>query len=318
MERHSDRLRAIIATQTEIAASDLNLLAAMNVIAERSQELTGASAAVIEIAEGEELVYEVATGEATPYLGMRLAANGSLSGLCIDERRLLRSDDTTVDPRVDAEACQRVGAASMICVPLNHRREPVGVLKVYSGLANNFDDESVEALELLTDLVAAQISHATRFEVEAHDTRHDALTGMSNRCAYEERLAVETARSVRFGQPLTICLFDLDGFKAVNDRLGHAGGDEILRDVARLIDDSRVADDAFRIGGDEFGILMPQTEPPEARIGAERLAREIVDQGSVGVSFGIAAAGPDPELSHLAAETALLRAKDRLHDKPDS
>ncbi len=158
MDPQSDRLRAIIATQTEIAACDLDLLATMNLIAERSQELTCASAAVIEIVEGEEMVYEVTTGDATPYLGMRLDLAGSLSGLCVTEGRLLRSDDTSEDPRVDGEACRRVGAASMICVPLVHRRETVGVLKVYSGLANGFSDDDVETLELLTDLIAAHIA----------------------------------------------------------------------------------------------------------------------------------------------------------------
>ena len=321
MESQSDRLRAIIATQTEIAGSDLDLLATMNLIAERSQELTRASGAVVEIVDGEEMVYEVTTGDATPYLGMRLELADSLSGLCVSEGRLLRSDDTGDDPRVDAEACRRVGAASMICVPLSHRRETVGVLKVYSGLTNSFSDDDVEALELLTDLIAAHVSRATRFEVAAHENRHDALTGLYNRRAYEERLAVETSRATRFEQPLSICLLDLDGFKGVNERLGHAAGDDVLRAVARLIDDSRVADDAFRIGGDEFAILMPQTAPADARIAAERLAHRIVDSrfgdGSIGVSFGIAAATADPELSHLAADTALLRAKDRLYGQSD-
>ena len=322
MDRHADRLRAIIATQTEIAASDLALLATMNLIAERSQELTRASGAVVAIVEGDEMVYEVTTGEATPYLGMRLKLDESLSGHCLTESRLLRSDDTSDDPRVDADLCREANAASIVCVPLLHRREPVGVLEVYSNLTNNFDDEDVEALELLTDLIAAHIAHATGFAVEARDNRHDSLTGLANRRAYQERLAVETSRANRYGQPLSICLLDLDGFKGVNDRLGHPAGDEVLRAVARLIDDSRVADDAFRIGGDEFAILMPQTEPAEARIAAERLAKKIVGaklgDGSVGASFGIAAAGSDPELSHLAADTALLRAKDRLHGYPAS
>lgn len=321
MDSHGDRLRAIIATQTEIAASDLELVAAMGLIAERCQELTRASAAVIEILDGEEMVYEVATGEATPYLGMRLPLGGSLSGLCVDEERVLRSDDTAADPRVDAEACRRVGAAAMICVPLMHRRQTVGVLKVYSGLANSFGDDDVEALELLTELVAAQISRATRFELGAREYRHDALTGLYNLRAYEERLAVETARATRYEQPLSICLIDLDGFRSLNERLGHEAGDDVLRDVARLIDDSRVADDAFRIGGDEFAILMPQTVATEARVAAERLSRRIagarLGDGSVAVSFGVAAAGGDPELSHLAAETALLRAKDRLFGQSD-
>src|SRR5262249_28959438 len=111
------RLRAIIRTQTEIAASDLDLPAVMRLIAERAQEPTGARAGVIELAEGEEMVYAVTTGEATPYLGTRLRVDASLSGLCVREGRVLRSDDTADDPRVDAEATRRVNARSMLCAP---------------------------------------------------------------------------------------------------------------------------------------------------------------------------------------------------------
>lgn len=318
--QRDERLLAIIRTQTEIAASDLNLLATMQLIAERSQELTRASAAVVEIAEEDEMVYEVTTGDATPYLGMRLKQEASLSGLCVAEERLLRSDDTADDPRVDADACRRVNAASMICVPLVHRREVVGVLKVYSGVANNFSDDDVEALELLTDLIAAHISHASYFEMEAHDSRHDALTGLANRRAYQERLATEISRATRYGYPLSLCLLDLDGFKEVNDRLGHPAGDEVLRCVAGVIDESRVTDDAFRIGGDEFAILMPQTSPVEAHLAAERLANKIVDtclgESAVGASFGIALAIGDPVRAHAAADARLLAAKDRLYGRP--
>jgi diguanylate cyclase (GGDEF)-like protein len=320
--RRDERLLAIIRTQTEIAASDLNLLATMQLIAERSQELTRASGAVVEIAEGDEMVYEVTTGDATPYLGMRLKQEASLSGLCVAEGRLLRSDDTCEDPRADTDACRRVNAASMICVPLLHRREVVGVLKVYSGVAHNFSDDDVEALELLTDLIAAHISHATHFEMEAHDSRHDALTGLANRRSYQERLAVEIARANRHGHPLSVCLLDLDGFKEVNDRLGHPAGDEVLRNVARQIDQSRVSDDAFRIGGDEFAVLMPQTTPGEAQLAAERLADAIVEanfgEAAVGVSYGIALGFGDPELAHAAADAQLLAAKDRLYGRPPS
>ena len=318
--RRDERLLAIIRTQTEIAASDLDLLATMQLIAERSQELTRASGAVIEIVEGDEMVYEVTTGDATPYLGMRLKQGTSLSGLCVAEGRLLRCDDTSDDPRVDAEACKMVNAAAMICVPLIHRREVVGVLKVYSGLVNNFSDDDVEALELLTDLIAAHISHATHFEMEAHDSRHDSLTGLANRRAYQERLAVEINRANRYGHPLSICLLDLDGFKEVNDRLGHPAGDQVLRNVARQIDQSRVADDAFRVGGDEFAILMPETTPAEAQLAAERLANAIVEanlgEAAVGVSYGIALGFGDPELAHAAADAQLLAAKDRLYGRP--
>jgi diguanylate cyclase len=309
------RLLEIIRTQTEIAALGLDLLTTMQLIAERSQELTRASGAAIEVAEGEELVYHVTSGEATPYLGMRRPRTAGLPGLCLAEGRLLSAADTSTDPRVDAEACRRLGAAALVCVPLIHRRETVAVLEVYSAIAGSFDEEDVEALELLGEVIAAHISHAGRLELEGRDSRHDALTGLANRRAYEERLAVEAARATRYGTPLSLCLLDLDGFAQVNERLGHGAGDEVLRGVARAIEESRVADDAFRIGGDVFAVLMPQTRAAEARRAAARLVAAIAATGlgesGVGTSYGVAAASEDPELFHAAAEAELRAAKRR-------
>ena len=160
---------------------------------------------MIEIADGEEMVYRVATGEATPFLGVRLKMASSLSGLCIAEGQVLRSDDTSSDPRVDAEACRRVNARSMLCVPLVHRRETVGVLKVYSPRASNFIDADVETLELLSDLIAAHMSHAKLFAAEVHGGRHDALTGL----AQPPRLRGAPAGGDRPGEPLRLAALAL-------------------------------------------------------------------------------------------------------------
>lgn len=316
-ETSAEQLRAIIQTQTEIAASDLDLDAVMHLIASRGQELTRASAGVIEIADGDEMVYRVATGEATPYLGVRLKMVGSLSGQCVSEGRVLRSDDTEDDPRVDKEACRRVNARSMLCVPLTHNGETVGVLKVSSPRANNFDDGDVEALELLSDLIAAHMSHASLFAAEVHGSRHDALTGLLNRRAYEERLPIEIARASRYAWPLSLCLLDLDGFKKINDTLGHPAGDKALQQVAALLDESRLADDSFRVGGDEFAILMPKTCREDAELAAARICasvREIgMSDGSLGASFGVAEGSDDPSVLHAMADKQLLVAKDRLY-----
>ncbi len=321
MGRMSDdsgnRLRAIIQTQTEIAASDLELEAVMQLIASRGQELTGANAGVIEIADGEEMVYRVTSGEATPFLGVRLKMATSLSGLCVKQGRVLRSDDTDDDPRVDAEACRRVSARSMLCVPLAHNGETIGVLKVYSPDPNHFGDSDVETLELLSGLIAAHMSHASLFAAEVHGGRHDALTGLLNRRAYEERLPVEIARASRYAWPLSLCLLDLDGFKQINDTLGHPSGDRALQQVAALLDESRLADDSFRIGGDEFALLMPKTCREDAEVAAARLSEEIrqigMSDGSLGASFGVAEGLEDPILLHAMADERLLAAKDRLH-----
>jgi len=320
--RSTDQLRAIIRTQTEIAASDLDPAAIMQLIAERAQELTRASAGLIELVEGDEMVYSVATGEATPYLGMRLQKAASLSGRSVIEGRVLRSDDTCNDERVDAEACRRVNAGSMICVPLSHHQKTVGVLKVYAPEANHFDDGDVETLELLSELIAAQLSHANLYEAESRDSRRDALTGLPNHRAFQERLPIELARAARSGHPVALVLLDLDGFKGVNDRLGHPAGDEVLRAVARILDQSRTADDCFRIGGDEFAILMPETEAIHARTAAERVADQIrsahLGDGAIGASYGLAAStNRDADTLVAAADRVLLAAKDRLYGRRD-
>ncbi|HXQ88135.1 MAG TPA: sensor domain-containing diguanylate cyclase [Solirubrobacterales bacterium] len=319
-ERSNAQLREIIRIQTEIATSDLDPKAIMQLIAERAQELTRASSGVIELAEGEEMVYAVTTGEATPYLGTALKRATSLSGLCVREGRVLRSDDTGEDPRVDAVACRRVNAASMICVPLAHQGETVGVLKVYSPQANHFDDGDVETLELLSELIAAHLSHANLYEAESRESRQDALTGLPNRRAFEERLPVELSRFSRSGRPLSLVLLDLDGFKGVNDRLGHPAGDEALREIAKILQTSRIADDCFRIGGDEFAILMPGTTAEEAEIAARRLAEAVrgagVADGEIGISFGIATSESlDGEALMAEADRGLLAAKDRLYSR---
>lgn len=313
----SKHLRAIIQTQTEIAASDLDLDATMELIARRAQDLTHASGGVIEIAEGEEMVYRVTTGEATPFLGVRLKKNASLSGLCVIEGKVLCSDDTAEDPRVDPEACRQVNARSMLCVPLIHQDETVGVLKVYAPQPNHFAEGDVETLELLSELIAAHMSHASLYAAEVHGGRHDALTGLLNRRAYEERLPVEIARASRYDWPLSLCLLDLDGFKRLNDTLGHPAGDRALQQVAALLDESRLSDDCFRIGGDEFALLMPKTHREEAELAAARLSEQIrhigMSDGSLGASFGVAEGPNDPIALHAMADERLLAAKDRLY-----
>jgi diguanylate cyclase (GGDEF)-like protein len=290
----------------------------MQLIAERAQELTRSTAGVIELAEEDEMVYAVTAGEAAPYLGTKLKMDSSLSGLCVMEGRVLRSDDTSEDSRVDAEACRRVNAGSMICVPLAHRGETIGALKVYSQDAHHYNGGDVETLEILSELIAAQLSHASHYELEPHDSRHDPLTALPNRRAFEERLAVEVARSSRYQHPFSLCLLDLDGFKDVNDRLGHQAGDEVLRAVASILDQSRVADDCFRIGGDEFAIVMPETTAKEAGIAAARIAQQVRDadlaDGEIDVSFGVAGiTDGDPATLLAAADAKLSAAKTRLH-----
>jgi diguanylate cyclase len=311
-----DRLRAIIKTQSEIVSADLDSAEIMRLVAQRAQELTGASAGVIEVPDRDEMVYTVTTGDATPYLGIRLDRDSSLSGLALDLDQVLHCNDTEVDPRIDRGASRRVNARSMIAVPLLHAGEAVGVLKVYSSEPNAFGPEAVETLQLLTESISAQMAHASLFEVKEKESRTDALTGLLNRRAYEERLAIEAARSARYGHPLGLGLFDLNGFKGVNDNLGHPAGDSVLQGIAETINSSRLTDDAFRIGGDEFALLMPETKLEGAKIAAERVVKAIEEaqlgDGTVTACYGVASLSSGDGLAlHDAADRSLLAAKRR-------
>ena len=309
-----DRLRAIIKAQSEIVASNLDSAEVARLVTQRAQELTGARAGVIEVPDGNEMVYAVTTGDATPYLGIRLDRDSSLSGMALDLDQVLHCNDTEVDPRIERGAVRRVKARSMIAVPLRHDGEAVGVLKVYSSAPNAFGPEQVETLQLLTESISAQMAHASLFEVKEMESRTDALTGLLNRRAYEERLSIEAARSTRYNHPLGLAIFDLDGFKAVNDRLGHSAGDAVLQGVAEAINSSRLTDDAFRIGGDEFSLLMPETWLEGAKVAATRVVTAIenaqLGDATVAASFGVASlSSGDGVALHDAADRALLTAK---------
>jgi two-component system cell cycle response regulator len=108
----------------------------------------------------------------------------------------------------------------------------------------------------------------------ARKARTDSLTGIANRRALDERLVSEMRRARRYGRPLSVILCDVDGFKAVNDTLGHAAGDAFLRTLAlRLPGAVRQTDLVGRWGGDEFAIVCPETGLPSAA----QLGRKLVE-----------------------------------------
>ena len=309
----SERLQAIIAAQNEVISLGLGLDAVKHLVVLRARTLTGAEAAIIELIAGEEMVSDTVAGRAGEHSGLRFRRDSSLSGLCVTLNQALRSDDTSIDPRVDRKTAAKVGAGSMLCVPLRHDDSVVGVLKIYSAAPHSFDTIDEQTLELLGDLIAARMTCASELEDEATGRRRDSLTQLFNRRAYDERLVHEAERARRYEHPLGLVLLDLDGFKEVNDELGHPAGDRVLNEIGAILASSRYADAAFRIGGDEFAILLPETDRLGAVAAGERLAQQIaaaaLGNGRVTASWGAASHDGDPLALHERADMALLRAK---------
>ncbi|MGX7003104.1 diguanylate cyclase domain-containing protein [Caballeronia sp. KNU42] len=274
----SETLLAIVRAQTEIAKLGLDLGGVMNFVTERVQQLTQADGAVVELAEGDEMVYRASSGIAATLLGLRLKRTGSLSGLCVETNDILRCEDSETDPRVDREACRRVGLRSMIVTPLRHVDTTVGVLKVVGRTANAFTDDNIRALELMSELIAAAMFHAARYETgELYllATR-DSLTGLPNRALFYDRLRQAIHLAQRSSGTLGILNLDLNDLKPINDRYGHRAGDAAIREAAlRMNRTARCSDTVARVGGDEFGVILPSIN---SRADAESLGLRIVEQ----------------------------------------
>ncbi|WP_406697482.1 sensor domain-containing diguanylate cyclase [Singulisphaera sp. Ch08] len=153
-------LTKILAVQTEIGKVGLDIEKLVALVAERSQTLTNANGAIVGLMVGDEVVYHAGSGTAMDHLGTRLSIATSLSGFCIRTGKVLRSDETQTDPRVNQEVCRRIGLRSMIVVPLAHGGRVVGVLKVFSPLPSRFSDRDVRTLQLMAGLVGAAMGHA--------------------------------------------------------------------------------------------------------------------------------------------------------------
>jgi diguanylate cyclase (GGDEF)-like protein len=150
----------------------------------------------------------------------------------------------------------------------------------------------------------------------------DDLTGLRNRRAFEERLAFEFSMARRKKRDLTVVLVDADDFKKVNDRLGHAAGDSVLQQLAKVLQNTvRLTDLAVRFGGEEFAVILPESDERSALLWCRRLRKALEDTAwehhPVTVSMG--AAGLTPACangSHLVAmaDQALYRAKRKGKD----
>ena len=147
----------------------------------------------------------------------------------------------------------------------------------------------------------------------------DALTGLHNRRYFHETLAREVARAHRYDRQLALIVFDLDDFKAINDRIGHLAGDAVIAESAeRVRDVVRSADFACRVGGDEFAVILPESTLADAdqlyrRLQAAVSARPIGQAGRLSFSAGVAELKPedDPTTFFERADEALYAAKER-------
>jgi diguanylate cyclase (GGDEF)-like protein/PAS domain S-box-containing protein len=213
-------------------------------------------------------------------------------------------------------ASRRVVGPERYELPFVHRDGNQRILSI-SASPLPLEDGEVGSLAMITDVTAER----TAVRELRRQALHDPLTGLPNRTLFSDRLAVAAARQERAeGGSLAVLFLDLDDFKQVNDRHGHAAGDELLRVVAdRFGAVLRQSDTLARLGGDEFAVICEETGAEEAQLVGRRLVGALEEPVEVGgqrhhvsVSVGIAVAPPaDPQELLAKADAAMYAAKAR-------
>ncbi|HEV2999391.1 MAG TPA: diguanylate cyclase [Solirubrobacteraceae bacterium] len=224
-----------------------------------------------------------------------------------------------LDPEADASlAAALPDARNVVIVPLSAEGQAIGavVLEHAMRAGTRIERRVVGMLERFAAHGALALRNAWLLEQVQHLAATDSLTGLPNRETFQRSLSQEVARASRTGGEMTVLLMDLDHFKRINDTLGHQTGDEVLRAVAAVLDEScRPFDTPARYGGEEFGVVLPNTGDADARAAAERLrtaieAAEI--NPAVTVSIGLASFpsdGRDGDALVRAADEALYASK---------
>jgi diguanylate cyclase (GGDEF)-like protein len=196
----------------------------------------------------------------------------------------------------DSEWIKSGWRGSIVGLPLKTGKEVVGVMNIAYLTRQDFSEERLRLLGLLGDQAAIAIYNARLHDLVKLQAVTDPLTGVANRRAFNDRLDEELRRSNRYNHPFSLMILDMDRFKEVNDSFGHLVGDRTLQEVAAcLLRSVRDTDFVARYGGDEFALILPETDREQAVILAGKINEKLfVNQM------------PWPENSHIDGLTASI------------
>ncbi|MBF0421842.1 MAG: GGDEF domain-containing protein [Magnetococcales bacterium] len=234
-------------------------------------------------------------------------------------QRLMEVAQRLLEDPLDREAGDRVESLGLVFQHWTLDKHGHDRLLLIHRDASVSGQGELEELESILADLKGPLDRALVYEDLYEQARKDALTGLVNRRVFMERAEQERKQSGRYGKPLVLACLDLDHFKGINDRLGHGEGDEVLRTVSRTFASMiRDADLLARIGGDEFALILPNTNLPNAFGLMERICEAVraLNIGApgaplLGVSIGLAQWEKGDDLTSWweKADAALYRAK---------
>jgi diguanylate cyclase (GGDEF)-like protein len=277
-----------------------------------------------------QLVVEAVAGDALAAVrGLRLHLGEGVTGEVAAKGQTIYVPDVTKDSRYLHYKGHWRTTGSFLAVPLRTKGRILGVMNLNRRGVDAFSAQETRLVEAIAAQAALAIANARLYQQTLELSFTDPLTAVANRRQLFLRLDQEFSRSVRFGDPLSLLMMDLDLFKQINDKYGHTVGDGVLRGVAQVLRRNvRKIDIVSRYGGEEFCIALPRVGKPEALEVAEKLRRAVgaaplpspegVGPLRVTISVGVATLGIDADdVAGLIekADAALYEAKRQGRDR---
>jgi diguanylate cyclase (GGDEF)-like protein len=320
MKQREEEL-SIINRASAIITSSLDIQGIYNSFITELQKVVDVDWAALGVVEGPEMYLIAVYPEigSTWKVGERIPLKGAMGEWVAAHRTNYIDHDLVSEVQVNIGMYySQHGIRSIIYQPIIISNEVIGTLIVASRQKYAYNQRHLKLLEQLAVQIAIPIENARLYAKTARMARLDELTGLFNRRSLGEALPSEINRHSMYGGVFSLVIVDLDSLKTINDHYGHLAGDKLLREIGSITKNAiRDSDQAFRYGGDEFAILLPQTPIDAAIRVAERVrqqvsARVIIGSSLVTVSLGVASwpvDGANVNDIIAAADGALYKAK---------
>jgi len=274
--------------------------------------------------DGRTLTLKATAGRSEDWLGRQISVTqGSVVSYQLSRSEPVIIEDLDSDRRFPGKSLRQQGVRSGLQVPIHGPNGQIGLLGAFSRQLRRFTEDDISFLGSVANILAVAIERKNAEDRLAHLAQFDSLTGLPNRHLFHDRLAQSLAQAKRNSALMAVLFIDLDRFKLVNDTLGHAVGDKLLKEAAKRLEQCvRSSDTVGRLGGDEFSAILSElVRPADASVVAQKiidaLSRPFVldsHETYVSASIGITVFPDDGDAAGVLvmnADAAMYRAKEQ-------